>query len=131
MVCLPVDRRMPSHVVSNSVITRHGEMLQITAANLLEIKAFHLMNMRSIKTRTDENQSPGKCMPKKSLRVYRLAFDSRVFFKVSFVCIHVHALVCACLCVFSVLPPVHAPRGETGYMGCYLLLQRVTANHQP
>lgn len=44
-----------------------------------------------------------------------------------------HACVptCVFVCVFSCFTCVHAPRGETGCVGCYLPLQRVTANHQP
>lgn len=39
-------------------------------------------------------------------------------------CVFLFYLVFVCVCVC-------APRGETGCVGCYLLLQRVTANHQP
>lgn len=44
-----------------------------------------------------------------------------------------HACVQSCVfvCVFSCFTCVHAPGGETACVGCYLLLQRVTANHQP
>lgn len=38
---------------------------------------------------------------------------------------------CVFVCVFSCFTCVHAPGGETACVGCYLLLQRVTANHQP
>lgn len=42
-------------------------------------------------------------------------------------CVHTSVFVC----VLSCFTCVHAPKGETGCVGCYLLLQRVTANHQP
>lgn len=44
-----------------------------------------------------------------------------------------HACVQSCVfvCVFSCFTCVHAPGGETACVGCYLLLQRVTANHLP
>lgn len=45
--------------------------------------------------------------------------------------LHACAHTCVFVCVFSCFTCVHAPRGETGCVGCYLLLQRVTANHQP
>lgn len=54
-------------------------------------------------------------------------------FRVSSVCMRVHTLVYlfVCFSCFFFFTCVHAPRGETGCVGCYLLLQRVTANHQP
>ncbi len=45
--------------------------------------------------------------------------------------LHACARTCVFVCVFSCFTCVRAPRGETGCVGCYLLLQRVTANHQP
>lgn len=44
-----------------------------------------------------------------------------------------HACVQSCVfvCVSPCFTCVHAPGGETACVGCYLLLQRVTANHQP
>ena len=45
--------------------------------------------------------------------------------------LHACAQTCVFVCVLLCFTCVHAPRGETGCVGCYLLLQRVTANHQP
>lgn len=45
--------------------------------------------------------------------------------------LHACAHTCVFVCVLACFTCVHAPRGETGCVGCYLLLQRVTANHQP
>lgn len=45
--------------------------------------------------------------------------------------LHACAHVCVFVCVLACFTCVHAPRGKTGCVGCYLLLQRVTANHQP
>ena len=53
----------------------------------------------------------------------------RVFKCLQFTCKCAH--LCVFVCAFSSFTCVHAPRGETGCVGCYLPLQRVTANRQP
>lgn len=62
------------------------------------------------------------------------AMNSTILFFTEFSSVFsLHACVhtCVFVCVFSCFTCVHAPKGETGCVGCYLLLQRVTANHQP
>lgn len=70
-----------------------------------------------------------------SVNACKSATNSAILLLTEFSSVFSFACMCAHLCIlfvcFSCFTCVHAPRGETGCVGCYLLLQRVTANHQP